>query len=200
MSYVKPIENLINAFSRLPSVGRRTAERFVYYLLKSGKKDVAELTLALKNLIEKIKSCEVCWNFSDAATCRICASKDRDHSTICVVAETQDLQAIEKTGLYTGVYHILRGTLDVENENTMQYIKVRELLSRIKKENINEIILALNPDLRGETTKMFLEKKIREINPKLIVTRLARGLPMGSDLQYADEITLGSALKHRTKS
>lgn len=200
MSYVEPIENLIKAFSRLPSVGRRTSERFVYHLLKSGKKDVAELTLALKNLIDKVKSCETCWDFSDITPCRICSNKDRDQNIICVVAETQDLQAIEKTGLYKGAYHVLRGTINVEDENTLQYIKIKELLSRMKAGNIKEIILALNPDLRGETTMMFLEKKLKEINPVLIITRLARGLPMGSDLQYADEITLGSALKHRTKT
>lgn len=200
MSYAEPIENLIKAFSRLPSVGRRTSERFVYHLLKSGKKDVAELTLALKNLIDKVKSCETCWDFSDITPCRICGNNDRDQNTICVVAETQDLQAIEKTGLYKGAFHVLRGTINVEDENTLQYIKIKELLSRMKAGNIKEIILALNPDLRGETTMMFLEKKLKEINPGLIITRLARGLPMGSDLQYADEITLGSALKHRTKT
>ena len=199
MSFVQPIETLINGFCRLPSVGRRPAERVVYHLLKSGKKDVAELTLALKNLIEKVKSCETCWDFSDTNPCRICANQDRDASLVCVVAETQDLRAIEKTGLYRGRYHILRGTINVEDENTLNSLKIKELLQRLSPGSVKEIILALNPDLRGETTMMFLEKKIRGISSELIISRLARGLPMGSDLKYADEITLGSALKHRNK-
>ena len=209
--YSKPIEELIQAFSRLPSVGPRTAERFVFYLLKSGKKDVAELTNALKKLIENVKSCDVCQDFSDQSPCRICADKTRDASTICVVAEPQDLQAIERTGEYRGLYHVLRGTIQPDDDEGITALKVDELIARVNHDfpkSVNqgyplsvspkEIILALNHDLSGETTMMFLEKKLKEESPKLTVSRLARGLPMGSDMQYADEITLGSALKHRT--
>lgn len=200
MSYSPSIERLVAAFSRLPSVGRRTAERFVFYLLKSGKRDVAELTNALKKLIENVKSCDVCQDFSDQSPCRICADKTRDASTICVIAEPQDLQAIERTGEYHGLYHLLRGTIQPDDEESINMLKVNELIGRLKDYKIGEIILALNHDLSGETTMMFLEKKLKEANPQLTITRLARGLPMGSDMQYADEITLGSALKHRTKS
>lgn len=195
--YSKSIENLINAFSRLPSVGKRTSERFVFYLLKSGKKDAAELTLALKNLIDNIKSCEVCWDFSEQSPCKICTDQNRDQTTMSVVTEPQDVQVIENTREYRGLYHILRGTLKPDDEQSVKYLKVNELLSRIKGSKIKEVILALNPDLRGETTMMFLEKKLKELNPELIISRLARGLPMGSDIQYADEITLGSAFKNR---
>ncbi|MFH1947247.1 MAG: recombination mediator RecR [Candidatus Magasanikbacteria bacterium] len=209
--YPKPIQNLIQAFSRLPSVGKRTAERFVFYLLKSGKKDVAEMTLALKNLIEEIKSCEICWDFTqhhsdpdgngagftDKTPCAICANEKRDQSTICVIQEPQNLQAIEKIGDYNGLYHVLRGTLKPGHDLIPKYLKINELLTRVKKPETKEIILALNPDLNGETTMMFLEKKIKDTNPNVKVSRLARGLAMGSDLQYADEITLGSALKNR---
>ncbi len=195
--YSKPIQNLIQAFSRLPSVGERTAERFVFYLLKSGKKDVAEMTLALKNLIDEIKSCEICWDFTDESPCAICANKKRDQSIICVIQEPQNLQAIEKIGDYNGLYHVLRGTLKPGHDLVPKYIKLNELLSRVKKTETKEVILALNPDLNGETTMMFLEKKIKDTNPNVKVSRLARGLAMGSDLQYADEITLGSALKNR---
>lgn len=200
MAYSKSIENLIQAFSSLPSVGPRTAERFVFYLLKSGKKDVAELTLALKELIEKVKSCEICWTFSDTSPCTICGSTQRDPKTVCVVAEPQDREAIEKTGTYRGGYHILRGVIKGHDENSFKGLKIPELLARIRKSQIEEIILALNPDLHGETTMMYLEKKIKEIAPQIKVSRLARGLPMGSDLQYADDITLSSALKNRTTS
>lgn len=200
MAYSKSIKNLIEAFGNLPSVGPRTAERFVFYLLKSGKKDVAELTLALKELIDQVKSCEICWAFSDINPCAICSSPQRDPKTVCVVTEPQDREVIEKTGTYKGGYHILRGVLKGHDENSLKGLKIPELLARIRKNEIDEIILALNPDLHGETTMMYLEKKIKEITPQIKVSRLARGLPMGSDLQYADDITLSSALKNRTSN
>jgi len=195
--YPIPIKQLIGAFSRLPSVGPRTAERFVFYLLKSGKKPVAELTLALKNLIDNIQSCELCWDFSDKNPCAICSDEKRGAQTVCVVKQSQDVQTLEKTGAYTGRYHILRGTLRSNDLDTEKFLKIPELLERISKEGTKEIILALSPDLDGETTMMTLEQKIKKQHPSVKITRLARGLPMGSDLQYADEITLGSALKHR---
>jgi len=195
--YSNSIQNLISAFSKLPSVGPRTAERYVFYLLKSGKKDATELALALKNLLTNVKSCEICWDFADHSPCPICISKNRDQTTICVVEESSDLQAIEKTG-YIGVYHVLRGVFKPEEEEHNKYLKINELLVKTKNINLKEIILALNLNLTGETTMMFLEEKIKVENPSLKITRLARGLPMGSDLEYADEITLSSALKNRT--
>ena len=194
--YAKPIEELIQAFSKLPTVGKRTAERFVFYLLRSGKKDAAELTLSLKQLIENVKSCETCWDFSDQSPCAICSNEKRDQQTICIVTQPQDVQVIEKTNDYNGTYHVLRGTLKPDDLESIRYLKIKELDEKDKK-NIKEIILALNPDLKGETTMMFLEKRLKELNPDIKITRLARGLPMGSDLQYADEITLGSAIKNR---
>ncbi|KKW41772.1 MAG: Recombination protein RecR [Candidatus Magasanikbacteria bacterium GW2011_GWA2_56_11] len=197
--YPKPIENLIRSLTRLPSVGRRTAERYVFHLLKSGKKEVAELTLALKQLAETMKSCAVCRDFSDVSPCRVCADRSRDHATIAVVAESQDVQALERTGAYAGVYHVLRGVIDPEEIERLDQLKVADLLDRARDQNTREIILALNPDIKGETTMMYLEAELKELRPDLTVTRLARGLPMGSDLEYADEITLGSALRHRLK-
>lgn len=198
--YSKSIQNLIDAFRKLPAVGQRTAERFVFYLLKSGKKEVGELTLALKELTDNVKSCEVCWDFSDSSPCRICADKNRDQSLLCVVSEPPDIPVIERARAYNGLYHVLRGVVETADEEVLEKLKIKELFSKIKNtNNIKEIILALNPDLSGETTMLFLEKKIKELNPLLKITRLARGLPMGSDLQYADEITLGSALKNRTE-
>lgn len=197
--YPKPVENLVRAFTRLPSVGRRTAERFVFHLLKTGKKEVAELTLALKRLAETMKSCTVCRDFSDISPCRICNDRTRDHATIAVVAEPQDVQALERTGAYPGVYHILRGLIDPDELATeAKTLTTKALLERARAPQMREIILALNHDLKGETTMMYLERELKNANQELKITRLARGLPMGSDLQYADEITLGSALKHRT--
>ena len=199
--YSKSIENLIRAFSHLPSVGRRTAERYVFHLLKAGKKDPAELALAIKNLVSTIKSCAVCFDFSDCTPCIICADSKRNQTKICVVAESQDVQAIERTGAYLGRYHILRGLVETDaltsEENNL---KIPELVQRCQKPEISEVILALNPDLAGETTALYLEKELKTANPALTITRLARGLPMGSDLQYADEITLSSALRHRTNT
>ncbi|HBU06774.1 MAG TPA: recombination protein RecR [Candidatus Magasanikbacteria bacterium] len=192
--FSKSIQQLITAFSKLPSVGERTAERYVFYLLKSGKKDAGEITLALKNLIDTVKSCEICWDFSDSSPCTICSDKKRDTKTICVVAEPQDIQAIEKTDEYNGLYHVLRGVIKADDDE-LNNLKIKELITRAK--TATEIIFALNPDLNGENTTMYLIDKLKTINPKLKLTRLARGLPMGSDLQYADEITLGSAIKNR---
>ena len=191
--YSTSVQNLINAFAKLPSVGERTAERYVFYLLKSGKKDAGELAVALKEILEKVKSCEMCWDFVDSSPCEICKDKNRNDKTICVVAESQDIEAIEKTNEYNGVYHILRGVIKAEDE--LDNLKTKELIKRA--EDAEEIIIALNPNLDGENTSMYLEAKLKEKNSKIKVTRLARGLPMGSDLQYADQITLGSALKNR---
>ncbi len=209
--YSPSIQNLISSFKNLPSIGQRTAERFVFYLLKSGKKEVTELMLALKELIETVKSCEVCWNFADTSPCQICQDKKRDHTTICVITDPQDLMVIERTGEYKGVYHVLRGLLDAGDEESLRRIKVNELVGRLSPSyqpassvggegahgGVAEVILALNPDLAGETTMLYLEKEIKKNNPSIKVSRLARGLPMGADLRYADDITLGSAIKNR---
>lgn len=196
--YSLPIQQLIKAFSHLPGVGPRTAERFVFHLLKSGKKEAAELTVALKHLIERVKSCELCWDFSDQNPCVRCADKTRDRTRICAVSEPQHMVTLDRTGEYRGLYHILRGHITPDEDEPLRGLKISELLDRIKKdETVSEVILALNPDVAGETTMMFLEKNIGELRPDLLVTRLARGLPMGSDLQYADDITLGSAIRHR---
>lgn len=197
--YSKSIQNLIEAFKKLPTVGQRTAERFIFYLLKSGKKEVGEITLALKELIDNVKSCESCWDFSDNNPCAICNNKTRDVSLLCVISEPQDIPVIERTGMYNGLYHVLRGLVEPGAEEELEKIKIKELFYKLEKtDKLKEIILALNPDLSGETTMLYFEKEIKRLNPNLKITRLARGLPMGSDIQYADEITLGSAIKNRT--
>lgn len=200
--YSPSIRNLIRALRKLPSVGERTAERYVFHWLKSGKKEVSELIIALKELMEKVKSCEVCWDFSESSPCPICSDKKRDHTTICVVADSQDLMVIEQTSVFNGVYHVLRDVIDTGDEESLNRIKAKEFFFRLqttknKPGEAKEVILALNPDLPGETTMLYLEKEIKLIDPKIKVTRLARGLPLGADLRYADEITLGSAIKNR---
>jgi len=199
--YSASINNLVASLKKLPSVGQRTAERFVFHWLKSGRLEVNQLREALDNLLKNTKSCEICWNFDDTNPCRICIDSRRDHGYICVVADPQDIPAMERTGAFRGVYHVLRGLIEAGDEDSLKYSKIRELLLRVKNDRtlnkINEIVLALNPDLPGETTILFLKREILKINPKIKISRLARGLPMGSDLQYADEITLTSALKNR---
>lgn len=197
--YPLPIQNLIKALSRLPSVGQRTAERYVFYLLKSGRKDVTELTLTLKNLSTHIQSCSQCWDFTEKNPCEICSSNKRDPSTICVVSDSQNIQIIEKMGKYNGLYHVLRGIIKTDKLDKVKELKISELIKRLKDSKIQEVILAFSPDLNGETTMMFLRGKIKDVNPDIKVTRLARGLPVGSDVQYADEITLKDALKNRTE-
>lgn len=199
--YSASINNLVASLKKLPSVGQRTAERFVFHWLKSGRLEVNQLREALDNLLKNTKSCEICWNFDDTNPCRICADSRRDHGHICVVADPQNIPAMERTGAFRGTYHVLRGLIEAGDEDSLKYSKIRELLLRVKNDKtlniITEIILALNPDLPGETTILFLKREIAKINPKIKISRLARGLPMGSDLQYADEITLTSALKNR---
>ena len=196
--YSESINQLISSLRKLPSVGQKTAERFVFSLLKSGKKQVVELSNSLNNLTKTIKSCEQCWNFTDASPCNICSNQTRDKSTICVVAEPQDIEAIEKTQEYKGKYFVLRGLINLD-QRYLPKTKIKELFIFLKKDQeIKEVILALNSDMDGETTSLYLQKQIKILRPNIKVSRLARGLPMGSDLQYADEITLSAAIKNRS--
>jgi recombination protein RecR len=199
--YSPPIQRLLSAFSKLPGVGPRTAERFVFHLLKSGKREVSDLAIALGNLAQSVRSCEMCFDFSDATPCTLCRDARRDGGMLAVVAEPADLQAIERSGAYHGRYFVLRGTIDPTDEDRVKRLKISELFLRMQTDKgVTEIILAFNPDVAGETTMLFLERRVRELRPDIKISRLARGLPMGSDLRYADDITLGSALKHRTRS
>jgi recombination protein RecR len=202
------LQDLIDHFSRLPGIGPKTALRFVFYLLKQPKEEIEKFSQAVQAVKNSIATCQVCQNFSEKNPCPICADPRRDHSTICVVAEYQDLPVIENTGEYRGIYHILGGVLDPLHGVTPEQLKIKELVTRISnssatathkipntKNQVREVILALNPDLEGETTMLYLKKILAPYKIKL--TKLARGLPMGSDLEYADEVTLSDALKGR---
>ncbi|MCD6471345.1 recombination protein RecR [bacterium] len=192
--YSKIIQNLIAEFSKFPGIGPKTAEKFVFYL---AKKDINYLENFIKKIIslKNIKTCKICGNYTEKEICDICSNPKRDHSVICVVAKPQDLVAIEKTGEYNGVYHILYGLIDQSKNIGPEKLKIKELIQRIKTEKVKELILALNPSLEGEITILYLKKILKPL--KIKITQLARGLPMGSDLEYADEITLSSALKNR---
>ncbi|MDZ7798080.1 MAG: recombination mediator RecR [Patescibacteria group bacterium] len=195
--YPEAIENLITEFNKLPGIGRKSAERFVFYLLKQPPHELKNLGLAIENIKTEIKQCSVCQNFSKEDPCPICVSSARDKNIICIVAQPQDVLAIEKTSQYQGTYHVLHGTLNPPEGITPQKLKINELLKRVEKNNINEIILALNPDIEGESTSLHIKKLLSPFNLK--ITQLGRGLAMGSELEYADEITLSNALNDRKK-
>lgn len=197
MPYPLPIQKIIAHFSKLPSVGPKTAERYVFALLKYTDEELQAFAQAIAELKEKTTVCAKCHAISAASTCAICADSGRDHSTLCVVAGTRDLNSIESAKEFKGIYHVLGGTIDVINGIKPENLKIKELLQRIKENRIKEIILALNPNMQGETTSLYLNKLLKP--SKIKITRIARGLPMGSDLEYADEMTLANALKFRNE-
>ncbi|MBU4512642.1 recombination mediator RecR [Patescibacteria group bacterium] len=194
--FPQAIKTLIRAFTKFPGIGPKTAARFVFYLLSRPKDELNELAANVSQLKEQVVHCTICQNFSQNSPCEICADPKRDHSIICIVAKSQDFEVLEKTNEYQGTYHILGGTINPLGGIGPEHLKIQALISRIKVHPPKEIILALNPDMEGETTAMYLTKLLKQYNiPK--VTRLARGLPVGSDLEYADEVTLSDALKGR---
>ncbi len=195
MNYPPSIQNLINYFIKLPSVGPKTAERYVFYLLNQKQEELDLFAEAIKDLKRNIKICQKCCSVSNAKICNICSDSKRQQDIICVVANTRDMLTIENTGQYNGIYHVLGGMLNSLSNTKPKNLTIKQLLLRLKREKIKEIILALSPTIEGETTAMYLEKIISPY--KIKVTRLARGLPTGSDLEYADNLTISNALKYR---
>jgi len=205
--YSKTIQKLIDLFSKFPGVGPRTAARFVFYLLGRDKKEIDELIFTISKLKERIKLCQFCFNPFESASpeedlCQICQDPLRDKNLICVVEKEQDLTTIEKTKKYKGYYLILGGTVSSLKKEEIEKLRIKELILRIKnpekfgvKANFKEIILALNPTTEGEATALYLERKLKDLGKK--ISRLGRGLPVGAELEYADEETLGSALEGR---
>jgi len=189
------LEQLIREFTKLPGIGPKTAERLVYYLLKQPKEELVSLADSLRQAKDEVVICRQCFRFADQDPCPICADKRRDKSLLCVVAESQNIPVIEKTGAFAGHYHVLGGLISPLEGITPDKLKIGELEQRLKTNGVKEVILALNPDLDGETTSLYLAKLIKPIGIK--VTRLARGLPMGADLEYADEVTLENAILGR---
>jgi recombination protein RecR len=194
--YPKPIQNLIDRLAKLPSIGNKTAERLVFYLLKSRPENLINLSEAIIELKNTITRCQSCHNFSTANPCEICADSRRDRKKLCIVAKPQDIAVLEKTGAFAGLYYILNSNFNPLQNQNLEDLGINELLETIKTNQPTEIILALNPDLEGETTLLYLNKVLKQF-PDLKITRLARGLPMGADVEYADEITLTNALNGR---
>lgn len=189
------VTRLIEEFSRLPGIGPKTASRLTFYLLRAPKEQAEALARAIGELREKTVYCSVCFNIAEESPCPICRDEGRDRSIICVVEEPLDVLAIERTGEYNGLYHVLHGAISPVEGIGPEDLKIRELLERLRTEPVREVILATNPSLEGEATAMYLHRQIAPLGIK--VTRLARGLPVGGDLEYADEVTLARALEGR---
>jgi len=195
LQIAQPLAVAIEELSKLPSIGKKTAQRLALFILKMDDDRVDNLLKSIKELKTRLKSCSRCNNLSENELCEVCKSTKRDKSIICVVEEASDVIAIEKTHEFSGLYHVLGGVLSPLTGVTPDSLKIKELMKRFEKEDIKEVILALNPDTEGETTSLYLAKIIKPLNMK--VTRIARGLPVGGDLEFADEATIGRAMINR---
>lgn len=193
--YPKQLESLIENLQKLPGIGRKTAERYAFTILKWSDNDIDQFTKVLSTIKKDIKHCKICGNISDSDICKICEDSDRNHNIICIVETEKDLIAMEKTGEYKGVYHVLSGVISISKGIMPNELNLTNLIERIN-DDIEEIIIALNPSLDGETTTLYLMKLLEQFNIK--VSKIAYGIPMGGNLDYADEITLVKALKGRS--
>jgi recombination protein RecR len=193
--YAEPIEKLIDEFRKLPGIGSKSAQRLAYNVLRRSREDAERLSRAIMEVKEKIRYCSRCNNFSDRDPCRYCNDAARSNETICVVEEPHDIIAIEKTREYRGQYHVLHGVLSPINGIGPGDLKLANLLERLREGNVREIILATNPNVEGEATAIYLAKLLKPIGVK--VSRIALGLPVGSDLEFADEVTMSKSLEHR---
>jgi len=191
----EPISRLIEELNKLPGIGPKSAKRLAYHLLRSSDEEARALAQAILTLKEKIKLCSVCFDSTDCDPCRVCQDTERDHSKICVVEKPSDILPLEQTGRYDGVYHVLHGTISPTQGIGPEDLKVKELLARLKDDSVTEIIVATNPNVESETMAMYLQRLITPLGIR--VTRLARGLPFGAELEYADDLTLGQALENR---
>ena len=191
----EPISRLIEELNKLPGIGPKSAKRLAYHLLRSPNEEARALAEAILTLKEKIKFCSVCLDNTDCDPCRICQDKQRDHSKICVVEKPSDILPLEQTGKYSGVYHVLHGTINPTQGIGPEDLRIRELLARLKDGSITEVIVATNPNVESETMALYLQRLITPLGIR--VTRLARGLPFGAELEYADDLTLGQALENR---
>jgi recombination protein RecR len=194
-NYTPPVQILIDELGRLPGIGPKSAQRIAFHLLKVPADDAARLAHAITDAKARVRFCERCFNVSEGSLCPICSDDGRDSSIICVVEESRDIVAVEKTGEFRGRYHVLLGAMSPLEGVGPEQLKIRELVARIEPEGVEEIILCTNPNTEGEVTAMYLARLLKPIG--LRVTRIASGLPVGGDLEYADELTLGRALEGR---
>ncbi|MDF2840831.1 MAG: recombination protein RecR [Clostridia bacterium] len=193
--YAAPIAKLIEELSKLPGVGNKTAQRLAFYLLEIPLNEVEELAGSIVNAKRNIKYCNVCCNITDTETCNICANPKRDNTMICIVEDARDVVAMEKTKEFKGLYHVLHGAISPMEGIGPENIRIKELLLRIGEHDIQELIIATNPNIEGEATAMYISRLIKPLGVK--VTRIAHGIPVGGDLEYADEVTLMKALEGR---
>lgn len=195
MHYAKPLARLVGALEKLPGIGPKSAQRVAFHILSAPDEEARNLIEAIKEVKEKITQCKTCFNFSDSDTCDICASVRRDKTMICVVAEPRDVIAMEKTNEFRGTYHVLQGVISPMDGVGPEMLRIRELQSRVVEAGVKEIILATNPTIEGDTTAMYLAGILKPLGVK--VTRIAHGMPVGGDMDYADQATLIRALEWR---
>lgn len=193
--YTQPVQSLIDELGRLPGIGPKSAQRIAFHLLKLPAQDVTRLALSITEAKAKVRFCDRCWNVAESELCPICSDDRRDSSVICVVEESRDIVAIEKTGEFRGRYHVLLGAMNPLEGIGPEQLKMKELFARIEPEDVQEVILCTNPNTEGEVTAMYIARMMKPFGVK--VTRIASGLPVGGDLEYADELTLGRALEGR---
>jgi recombination protein RecR len=195
MSLPASLQNLIDQFKRLPGVGAKSAQRLAFHVLKTPRDDAERLCDAIRDVKDRVTYCSICNNFTDIDPCVFCANDARDHRVVCVVEEPQNVNAIEKTGGFRGVYHVLLGALSPLHGVGPDELKIKGLLARIETNQVEEIILATNPTVEGEATAIYLARLLKPLGVR--VTRIATGIPVGSDLEYADELTMGKAMEGR---
>jgi recombination protein RecR len=194
-TYARPVERLITELSKLPSIGPRSAQRIAFHIVRGRQEDAFGLAEALREVKERIKPCRRCFNLTEAEECEICRDARRDEDAICVVEDPYDIGPIERTGEYRGLYHVLGGSLSPLDGIEPEDLRIAELLGRIEREEIKELVIATNPNTTGEATAMFIAQEVKDLPVR--VTALASGLPVGGDLEYADEVTLGRAFAGR---
>jgi len=195
MSLPASLQNLIDQFKRLPGIGAKSAQRLAFHVLKTPREDAERLSDAIRDVKDRVTYCTICNNFTDVDPCQYCADPARDHRLVCVIEEPQNVNVIEKTGGFRGVYHVLLGSLSPLQGIGPDDLKIKGLLTRIASDEVEEIILATNPNVEGEATAIYLARLLKPLG--LRVTRIATGIPVGSDLEYADELTMGKAMEGR---
>jgi recombination protein RecR len=198
MDVSSKIEKLISAISKLPGIGPKSAERIALYLLSMEDYEIKDFLETIEDAKEHIKLCLICFNITDSEICNICSSSRRDHSVVCVVEEVRDLFAIEKGGEYNGVYHVLHGKIDPINHISQEDLKIKELIERVARNEIKEVIIATNPNFSGDLTATYLKKILTPFGVK--VTRIATGLPKGAEIDFVDSVTLSLAIKERKEA
>lgn len=195
MEFTPTIQKLIDNFSKFPGIGRKTAERLAFYIIKGNNKEVQEFLNSIVDAKKNLKICKKCFNISDESPCLICSDPKRNQKLICVVEDVRDIILMERTMEYKGVYHVLQGTLSPMNGISPEELTIKELVVRVAENDVEEVIIATNPKVEGETTASYISKLLKPYNTK--VTRIAHGIPVGGDLEYIDEITLSRALEGR---